>query len=198
VVIGSSPPLAYCIIFIIMFSEVVDLHNCIYIRTSHYLYLCMGWVLQLHCRGLLCCHQPRFPSALTVFTCLLSYGEKSCDCCCMVRSHVIAVVWREVMWLLPCSNSGCDFSTLSSQMLLNKDRQCWESWRDAELGVLVVCGVGDTTGEDHWVDLLCYSPHCDTAENCVMNDMLTTFSLSAAQRLLLAANYIFLVTFSVL
>jgi len=35
VLIGSSPPLAYCTIFIVMSSEVVDLHICICIRTSH-------------------------------------------------------------------------------------------------------------------------------------------------------------------
>jgi len=38
--IGSSPSLAYCTIFIVMFSEVVDLHICICIHTSHRLYLC--------------------------------------------------------------------------------------------------------------------------------------------------------------
>jgi len=121
--------------------------------------------------------------------------------------------------------------------MLNKDRQCCESWRDAELGVCAVCAVGATTDEDRWVDLLCCLPHCDTAESCLLtNDMLTTFSsssdcyddwrrpslticrpfydasspfhqccllrscynASAAQRLLLAASYICLVTFSVL
>jgi len=43
VVIGSSlesPPLAYFTIFIVMSSEVVDLHICICIPTSHCLYLC--------------------------------------------------------------------------------------------------------------------------------------------------------------
>jgi len=37
---GSSPFLAYCTIFIIMSSEVVDLRICICICTSHCLYLC--------------------------------------------------------------------------------------------------------------------------------------------------------------
>jgi len=40
VMIGSSSPLAYCTVFIIMSSEVVDLHICIYICTSHCLYMC--------------------------------------------------------------------------------------------------------------------------------------------------------------
>jgi len=40
VVIGSSPPLAYYTIFIVMSSEVVDLHICTCIRTSHCLDLC--------------------------------------------------------------------------------------------------------------------------------------------------------------
>jgi len=71
-----------------------------------------------------------------------------------------------------------DFSTLSSQTLLSKDRQCCESWRDAELGVRAVCAVGATTDEDRWVDLLSCSLHCDTAESCLTNDTLTTFSSS--------------------
>jgi len=52
-------------------------------------------------------------------------------------------------------------------MLLNKDRQCCESGRNAELGVRAVCAAGDTTDEDRCVDLLCCSPYCDTAENCL-------------------------------
>jgi len=40
VVIGSSPPFAYYTIFIALFSEIVDLHICICIRTSHCLDLC--------------------------------------------------------------------------------------------------------------------------------------------------------------
>jgi len=140
--------------------------------------------------------------------------------------HLFATVWRVVTWLPLCSTWGCDFSTLSSQTLLNRDRQCYESWRDAELKVRAVCAVSDTTDEDRWVDLLCCSPHCDTAESCLMNNMLTTFRLSSGcydrpppvlrrhqsvpsvssttqllQRICcsaLAASYIFLVTFSVL
>jgi len=41
VVIGSSPPLAYCTIFIIISSKGTDLHICICIRTGHCLHLCM-------------------------------------------------------------------------------------------------------------------------------------------------------------
>jgi len=95
----------------------------------------------------------------SVFTCLLPYDE--------------------VTWPSLCSNLGSDFSTLSSQTLLSKDRQFCESWRDAELGVVAVCAVGDTTDEDRWVDLLCCTPHCDTAESCLTNDTLTTFSSSS-------------------
>jgi len=40
VVIDSSPHLAYCTIFIVMSSEVVDLHICICMCTSHCLHLC--------------------------------------------------------------------------------------------------------------------------------------------------------------
>jgi len=56
------------------------------------------------------------------------------------------------------------FLHFSSQTLLNKDRQCCKSWRNAELGVRADYAVGDTTDEDRWVDLLCCSPHCGTAE----------------------------------
>jgi len=74
----------------------------------------------------------------------------------MTRSHVTAAVFQT-------RARFCD--TFTSD--LSEDRQCCESWRDAELGVCAVCAVDDTTGKDlvlvRWVDLLCYSPHCDTA-----------------------------------
>jgi len=50
---------------------------------------------------------------------------------------------------------------------------------NAELGVRAVCAVGDTTNEDRLVNLLCCSSHCDTAESCLMNDTLITFSLTS-------------------
>jgi len=214
-VIGSSHPLAYCTIFIIMFSEVVDLHIYICIRISHCLYLRKH---TLHTAATLL--QPAvpppicWPSFLTMLTCL----------------HLFAIVWWEVMWLLMCS-----ISQHFQQKLLNKDQQCCESRRDVELGVHAVCAVGDTTDEDRWVDLLCCSPHYVTAESCLTNDTLPTFSsssdcyddwrrpsltvrhrsydasspflrchllrschnVSAAQRLLQATSCIFLMTFSV-
>jgi len=54
VAIGTSSPLAFCTIFIIISSEVIDLHVCICIRTSHCLYLCtrVGCAPQLRCRSL--------------------------------------------------------------------------------------------------------------------------------------------------
>jgi len=97
----------------------------------------------------------------------------------LICFHLFTTIWREATWPLLCLYWGCDFSTLSGQTLLNKDRQCCESWRDAELGVYAVCAVSDTTDEDRWVDLLCCSPHCDTAESCLTNDALTTFSLGS-------------------
>jgi len=59
VVTGSSPPLAYCTIFIVMSSEVVDLHIFICIRTSHCLYLCtnrlqVAYFPELGVRGVVC------------------------------------------------------------------------------------------------------------------------------------------------
>jgi len=90
-------------------------------------------------------------------------------CCHVTRSYVTAAVFK----------LGRDFSTLSSQTSLNKDRQCCESWKKAELRVRAVCAVGDMTDEDRWVDLPCCSPHCDTAESCLTNATLTTFSSSS-------------------
>jgi len=170
----------------------------------------IGCALRLHCRSLRRCRRPSFPAVLNSFACLLPCDEKSRD-----RSYV--------------QTAGTISGHFSSQTLLNKDRQCCESWRDAELGVRAVCAVGDTTDEDRWVDLLWGSSHCDTAESCLTNDTLATFSsssecyddwrrplptvrrpsydasspfrrcrllrscsnASAAQRMLLAASYIF-------
>jgi len=101
----------------------------------------------------------------------------------------------EVTWLPLSFKLGRGFMTLSHQTLLNEGRQCCESWRDAELRVRAVCAVGDrletcgesgsespsdTTGEDlvlvHWVILLCFSPHRNTAMGCLTNYTLTTSS----------------------
>jgi len=112
-----------------MSTEVVDLHICICIRTSHCLYLLIGCTLQLCCHSLLRHHQPSFPAVLTCF-------------------HLFATVWREVTWPPLCSNWGAISRHFLSQTLLNKDRQCCESWRDAELGVHAVCAVGDI--HDWW------------------------------------------------
>jgi len=89
------------------------------------------------------------------------------------------------------------FATLSRQTLLSEDRQCCESWRDAELGVRAVCTVRDrleTRGESgsespsdtDWrspgASLLSHStvflPHGDTAVSCLTNDTLTSSSSS--------------------
>jgi len=71
----------------------------------------------------------------------------------MTRSHVIDLLF---------GNDRANYS-LSRQTLLSEDRQCCESWRDAELGVGALCAVrdrletrgesesessNDTTGED--------------------------------------------------
>jgi len=119
----------------------------------------IGCAPQLRCRSLLRRRRPSFPAVLTCF--------------------LFATVWRKVTWQPLFSNWGRDFSTLSSQTLLNKDRQCCESWRNAEFWVCAACAVGATTDEDRWVDLLCCSPHCNTAESCLTNDTLTTFSSSS-------------------
>jgi len=114
------------------------------------------YVPQLHCCTLLC---SRWPS-VQLLTCLLAYDKKSRDFCCVQSRGAIS--WH-----------------FSSQTLLNKDRQCCESWKNAKLGVCAVYAVGDTTDEEGWVDLMCCSPHCDTAESCLTNDTLTTLSSSS-------------------
>jgi len=161
VVIGSSPTLAYCTIFIVMPSEVVDLHICICIVPVPFC-TCVrtGFVPQLHCRSLLRRRRPSFPAVLTCF-------------------HLFATVWREVTWAPLCSNWGHDFSTLfksdvvesgSTVLRILERSRAWSSW---------VCAVGDTTDEEGWVDLLWCSPHCDTADSGLMNDTLATFSSSS-------------------
>jgi len=117
----------------------------------------------LHCHGLPHHCRPADPvfwQCWPVFTCLLPYDEKTCDRCCVQTGDAIS-------------------QHFSRQMSLNEDRQCCESWRDAELRVSAVCAVGDTTDKHRWVDLLCCSPHGDTAESWLMNDTLTTFSSSS-------------------
>jgi len=119
----------------------------------------IGCAPRLRCRGLLRRRRPSFPAVLTCI-------------------HLFATVWREVTWPPLCSN-WCAISRHFSNQMLNKNRQCCKSWRDAELGVRAVCAVGDTTDEDRWIDLLCCLSHCDIAERCLANDTLTTFSSSS-------------------
>jgi len=143
-----------------MSSEVVDLHICICIRTSHYLYLCTH---RLHA-AVACCTTADPPTQFSG-----SFDLFPPVCYRMMRSRDRRCV----------QTGGVISQHFSSQTLLNKDRQCCEFWRNAKLGVRVVCVVGDTTDDGRWVDLLCCSPHCDTAESCLMNDMLATFSMSS-------------------
>jgi len=100
VVIGSSPLLAYCTVFIVMFSDVVDLHISVCIRNpvTACTCVCIGCVPHLHCLKLLrrrlhADPPTQFPAVLTCF-------------------HPFAVVWREVTWPSMCSIWGRDFSTL--------------------------------------------------------------------------------------
>jgi len=94
---------------------------------------------------------------------------------------LFTIVWIEVTWSPLSFKLGRGFTTLSRQTLLSEDRQCCESWRDAEHGVRAVCAVrdrletcgesgsespSDMTGEDlvlvHWVVLLFFVTtwHC--------------------------------------
>jgi len=71
-----------------------------------------------------------------------------------ILAYVFVLVTVCTCVRIGCAPQLCCFSLppisghFSSQTLLNKDRQCCESWRDAELGVRAVCAVGDTTDED--------------------------------------------------
>jgi len=109
VAMGSSPPLAYCTIFVTASSEVVDLHIGICICTSHCLYLCMHAL----------CAAASDPVSDLVSPVL-------CDCGSRDRRSVQTV--------------GAISVHFSSQTLLNKDRQCCESWREVKLRVHV-CGL---------------------------------------------------------
>jgi len=62
--------------------------------------------------------------------------------------------WLEVTWPPLSFKLGRSFTTLSHQTLLSEDRQCWTSWRDAELGDRTVCAMRDhlvTHSEWEWV-----------------------------------------------
>jgi len=91
-------------------------------------------------------------------------------CYRMTRSHVTASVFKLRARFYDTFQVRCCWIKIDSAVNLK---------RDAKLRVRAVCAVGDTTAKDHWVDLLCCLPHCDTAESCLMNDMLTTFSSSS-------------------
>jgi len=196
-----------------MSSEVIDLHICICIHSNHCLYL---YTHRLRAAAAL--PPTQFSGRVDLF---------SPVCYCTMRSHVTASVFK----------LGARFlDTFHVRRCWIKIDRALNLEREAELGVHTVSAVGDTTDEDRWVDLLCCLSCCDTAESCLMNNTLTTFSsssycyddwrqlssivrcpaydtsspfhrcrllrschnASAAQRLLLAASYIFLVTFSVL
>jgi len=89
VAIGSSPPLAYCTIFITVSSEGVDLHICICICTSHCL-----------CHVRIGCMPPPLHGISRPLTQFPTWF------------HLFAVVWLWVTWPLLCSNCGRDFLTL--------------------------------------------------------------------------------------
>jgi len=84
----------------------------------------VGCMPRLCCHGLLHCRRPAKP----VF--------RPCWPVCyrMTRSHMTATVFKLGARLL---------DTSQSHMLLNKDQQCCESWRDIKLRVCARCAVGD-------------------------------------------------------
>jgi len=160
-----------------------------FFRTSHWLYLCRH---RLHAAAALkqpaasLPSRPRFPAVLTCFTCLLPYDYKSRNRLCV-------------------SNSGAVFETLSRQTLLSEDRQCYESWRDAELRVPAAVWriirwphpvqvlIATTTVAGH------HRPFAARPTKPAVRSVVssTCHDASAATRLLLVASSIFWVTFSV-
>jgi len=177
---------------------------------SHWLYLCTH---RLHAAAALpqpaalLPSRPSFPAVLIWFH-VFATG--------MTRRHVTAAVFK----------LGRDFTTLSNQTLLNKDRQCCECWRRRARS-RAVGAVGDTTDEDRWVDLLCCSlrravgrtihwlhsvrvliatttdagrhrPSATCPTMPAVRSVGVVYYAVATMRLLLATSYVFLVTFSVL
>jgi len=172
---------------------------------------------QLRCCSLLCRRRPGFPAVLTWF-------------------HLFATVWREITTAAVFKLGARFLDTFQARRGWIKIDSAVTLGETPSSEFVQYVLRGDTTDEDRWVDLLCCSPHCDTAESCLTNDTLTSFSsssdcyddwrrpsptaccpsydasspfhqsrllrscsdASAAQRLLLAASYIVLVTFLVL
>jgi len=155
-VIGLSPPFAYCAIFSVISSDVIDLHIA-YILAALPLQSCAA-----QCR-----HIYLFDE-LTKFT-----GHAD-------PFHLYTTVRPDVTWSICCFENDRANNSLSRQTMLSEDRQCCESQRDAELRDRAVCAVRDcleTHGAESFV-LLCFSPHRDTAISCLTNDTLTTSSSS--------------------
>jgi len=165
-----------------MSSDVIHLHICIFM---HF------FVLVTDCSHLL--HHRGWATQLT------SVAAEPTQFSGLTNSPaVFTIQWLEGTWPPRCFKLRHSFATLSSQTLLSEDRQCCESWRDAELGARAVCAVRDRletrgengsesprdmTGKDlvlvRWVVLLCFSPHCDAAVSCLTKNMLTTSSSSS-------------------
>jgi len=191
VVIGLSPPLAYCAIFSVISSHVVDLHICICMRVSSYQSLIVPVYSTHRLHDAAALARPARAAPFNVLIWLTCSVYRPCW-----PVYLFTTAWPKVTWPPLCFKLRRGFTTLSRQTLLSEDRQCCESWRDAELGVGAVCGVrdrletrgesgsespSDTTGEDlvlvRWVVLPRFSPRRDTAVSYLTNDTLTTSML---------------------
>jgi len=190
-VIGLSPPLAYCAIFSVMSSEVVDLHICICMRVSSYQLLivpvCCAVAAEPHSPPRRCRADPVYRPCWPV----------SPVYHCMSRSHVTAAVFQ---------TRARFYDTL--EWSFGDSRWEWEwvtEWYDWR-----------SPGTSPMSRLTVFSPHRDTAVSCLTNNTLTTSSsstdcyddwrgrtlrsfhdASAALCLLLAASYVLWMTFSV-
>jgi len=141
-----------------MSSEVVDLHICICIHTSHWLYLCMH---RLRAAEVL--PWPAAPPPTHFSSCVDLFSPL---CYCMTRNNVTAAVFKlGARFLDTFQVRHCLSAVNLGKMLSSEFVQC----------VLWVIRLTKTVES-----VCCAVRHiCDTAESCLTNDMLTTFSSSA-------------------
>jgi len=162
--IALSTAIAYCAILSIISSDVVDLHICICVRVSSYQLL----IIPVCCAA---ATEPRSPPrsgrADPVYR---SCWPVSSVYYRMTKSHVIDLLfWKRSRELVSFTS---DFVEWRSTVLWVLERRRARKDRLETRGESGSESPSDTTGEDlvlvRWVVLLCFSPHRDTAVNCLI------------------------------